>query len=147
MWLKIHVDNIVRPLVRSKDLLYYKLLKDWNLIVGTSLSGKVFPHNVKVSKDNFNVLTVTIDNHCNVLEVQMMIPKIIERITTYLGTRYISKIKIVGLKNKNIEKKKDETSLFLKDPFNRDEGVISSINNNKNEEIKDILLRIAKNLS
>ena len=123
------------------------MLRDWNLIIGTNLSGKVFPHDVKTYNDNSNILTVTIDNHCNVLEVQMMIPKIIERITTYLGLKYISKIKIVGLKNTNAEKKKNEVNLHLKDSFNKDGEVISSINNNKNEEIRDILLKIAKNLN
>ena len=44
---------------------------------------------------------MTNNNHCDVLEIQMMIPKIIERISRYLGIDYISKIKIIGLKNKD----------------------------------------------
>lgn len=152
MWLRIHVDNLIRPLVKEKDLLYYKLLKDWHLIIGANLRDKVFPHDIKFHKNNDTILTVTINNHCNVLEIQMMIPKIIERISRYLGFDYISKIKIIGLKNKNSKNKDNEDSegnrksLFSKNSFSKDKDVISSINSNTNDEIRDILLRIARGL-
>ena len=149
MWLRVHVDNLIRPLIKEKNLLYYKLFKDWSFIIGANLKGKVFPHDIKFHKNNGNILTVTINNHCNVLEIQMMIPKIIERISRYLGIDYISKIKIIGLKNKGSKNKDyegDRRDLFLNNSFGKDKGVISSINSNTDNEIRDILLRIAKNL-
>ena len=42
MWLRVHVDNLIRPLIKEKNLLYYKLFKDWSFIIGANLKAKYF---------------------------------------------------------------------------------------------------------
>jgi hypothetical protein len=76
-----------------------------------------------------------------------MTPNIIDKITRYFGYKIISKIKIIGLNTptpkNHIDKPKKYTPL---NSLSKENDILLSINKNPNEEMKEILLRIAQNL-
>ena len=147
MWLKNHIEHAIKPLFNKNSTPYYKMLFYWDLIVGDDLKYKVLPQDIKFSKNNINTLTVKIDNHCNILDIQMMTPNIIDKITRYFGYKIISKIKIIGLNTKplksHIDKSKKTTSL---NSLSKENDILLSINKNPNKEMKEILIKIAQNL-
>ncbi|MFK7760954.1 MAG: DciA family protein [Candidatus Midichloriaceae bacterium] len=147
MWLKNHIEHAIKPLFNKNSAPYYKMLFYWDLIVGDDLKYKILPQDIKFSKNKINTLTVKIDNHCNILKIQMMIPNIIDKITRYFGYKIISKIKIIGLNTKltkdHIDKPKKTTSL---NSLSKENDILLSINKNPNKEMKKILTNIAQNL-
>ena len=147
MWLKNHIEHAIKPLFNKNSAPYYKMLLYWDLIVGDDLKYKILPQDIKFSKNSINTLTVKIDNHCNILNIQMMIPNIIDKITRFFGYKIISKIKIIGLNtnpHKNqIDTPKKNTPL---NSLSKENDILLSINKNPNKEMKEILIRIAQNL-
>ena len=131
MWLKNHVEHAIKPVFDKHTTPYYKILFYWDLIVGDDLKHKVLPQDIKFSKDKVNILTVKINNHCNILKIQMMIPNIINKITRYFGYQIISRIKIVGVHSEPAKNFIDE----LKKP----------VPTNSLYQSKDIVLAINKN--
>jgi hypothetical protein len=147
MWLKSHVEQVIKPVFDKHTTPYYKILFYWDLIVGDDLKHKILPQDIKFSKNKDNTLTVKISNHCNILKMQMMIPHIIDKITRYFGYEIISRIKIIGVYTKPAKKFIEE----LKKPaptnsLGQNRGILLAINKNNNKEIKEILINIAQNL-
>ncbi len=147
MWLKNHIEHAIKPLFNKNSTPYYKMLFYWDLIVGDDLKYKILPQDIKFSKNQINTLTVKINNHCSILDIQMMTPNIIDKITRYFGYKIISKIKIIGLSTKpnkdHITKSKKPTS---SNSLSKKTDVLLSINKNPNKEMKEILTSIAQNL-
>lgn len=148
MWLKNHVERVIKPLFNQNRTQYYKILLHWHVIVGNDLKHMISPQDIRFSKNKINILIVKIDNYCNILKIQMMTPNIIDKITRYFGYQVISKIKIIGL---NHSSPKDSTTTELEkpaltNPLSKKNDVILSINKNYNNEIKEILVNIAQHL-
>ena len=74
MWLKNHVEQVIKPVFDKHTTPYYKMLFYWDLIVGEDLKHKVLQQDIKFSKNKSSTLTVKISNHCNILNSIEMIP-------------------------------------------------------------------------
>ena len=147
MWLKNHVEQVIKPVFDKHTAPYYKILFYWDLIVGDDLKHKVLPQDIKFSKNKDNTLTVKISNHCNILKIQMMIPHIIDKITRYFGYEIISRIKIIGVYTKPANIFIDELNKpALTNSLSQNRDILLAINKNNNKEIKEILISIAQNL-
>ena len=147
MWLKNHVEQVIKPVFDKHTTPYYKILFYWDLIVGDDLKHKVLPQDIKFSKNKDNTLTVKISNHCNILKIQMMIPHIIDKITRYFGYEIISRIKIIGVYTKPANIFIDELNKpALTNSLSQNKDILLAINKNNNKEIKEILISIAQNL-
>jgi hypothetical protein len=147
MWLKNHVEQVIKPVFDKHTTPYYKILFYWDLIVGDDLKHKVLPQDIKFSKNKDNTLTVKISNHCNILKIQMMIPHIIDKITRYFGYEIISRIKIIGVYTKPANIFIDELNKpALTNSLSQNRDILLAINKNNNKEIKEILISIAQNL-
>jgi hypothetical protein len=146
MWLKNHVEQVIKPVFDKHTTPYYKMLFYWDLIVGEDLKHKVLPQDIKFSKNKSNTLTVKISNHCNILKIQMMIPHIIDKITRYFGYEIISRIKIIGVYTKPAKKFINEKKPVPINSLSQNRDILLAINKNNNKEIKEILISIAQNL-
>jgi len=93
MWLGTCVDKLLKKTLTDEQLLYHKIASNWLYIMGTSLGSKTRAYQIQQGNNKMYVLTVAVNTRYNILEVQMISPRIIERINTFLGKNCLSQIK------------------------------------------------------
>ena len=152
MWLRNHVENAIQPVFKKYGSVYYKIVSNWPLIVGTRLKDKVFPAGVRSSKKKSDDTTLLLEvkNPCHGLEVQMMSSTLVDKISLYFGYKVISKIKITIANNDATSDAPSDQNLKFTNEEHDDlshlQDIIEIINQNKDDEIKSTLINIAKQL-
>ena len=131
----------------------YIIYSKWHEIVGDYFVNFSEPQKLKISKENKNssyegILTVDVTNPA-AIEFQHFIPKIIEKINSFLGYKAVTKIKLVQVtdisKQININKKvtKKEKSKLSKENELFIQKSTSSISS---KNLKKALLNLGKSV-
>lgn len=96
MWLSHHLERATKRIFSSRGDLFFKIISEWELIVGSDLSSKVRPVDMNISNgpNRRAAMVLECSNPSFGIEVQMMAPIIIDKLTTYFGHRVASAIKI-----------------------------------------------------
>lgn len=90
------LSPIVTPAMKKRGFGEYKIITEWETIVGHELARVTRPQKVSFppqSKTGGTLHLHVLGAHA--LEVQMALPQIIEQIATYTGYRAIAQIKMV----------------------------------------------------
>ena len=86
-----------KPIIGKKGVHYQKLLKDWRLIIGDSLSNQTIPTKISSSRkgpNNIeNILYIATNNAATATELMYHIGVIKEQVNFYFGYDYIQQIK------------------------------------------------------
>ena len=151
MWLKGYVENAIKNVFERHGTIYCKMVSNWSLIVGEQLKHKAIPVGVKFSKNKSNDATLLLEvvNPCCGLEVQMMTTTILDKIAVYFGYKAVSKIKITIANTKPCNEILDKNAKSVQKKtlsLAEMQDVMNVINRNKNDEIRKILINIAKEL-
>jgi len=97
MWLCSHLQKATENLFQKKRGLLYKIIFDWENIVGNHYKDKVIPIDIVSSKSSQRQGSIVLlcKNPAFGTEVQMMGPMIVEKLNTYLGDKSVGRVKIV----------------------------------------------------
>lgn len=150
MWLKNHVEDAIQPVFKKHSSIYYKIIFNWPLIVGANLRDKVFPVGIRSSakESTDTTLLLEVKNPCHGLEAQMMSGTILDKISVYFGYKAVSKIKIIITNSISDETVQEQVPIFSdkKQNLNISQDIVEIISQNQNDEIKVLLMNIARQL-
>jgi hypothetical protein len=90
------LNNVTNPLFAKRGFVGTKLITDWHLIVGDSVSKHSSPRKLVFAKDKKTegILHVDVFDSGMAMELTYTEPVILEKIATYFGYRAIARIKI-----------------------------------------------------
>ncbi len=142
------IEEVTKPICKQYGYINFKIAANWQQIVGSRLSRICSPISVKFQgEQNIDgVLTIGVENPGFALEIQANANIIIERIATHFGYRAVEKLKL-----QVIPKRKKQTDKTSKEQQNKAPGVINikmanALKTIEDEETKEILQSIAKQL-
>jgi hypothetical protein len=88
------VEPLVKPIFKKHGFAGSRILTDWEKIVGPELAACSLPQKISGRAKEGGTLQVLVASG-RALELQHMLPVILDNIATYLGCRAVQKIKIV----------------------------------------------------
>ena len=89
-------DDIAKPTFKKYGFANIKIMESWRHIVGDRLSDICWPEKIAFANDDktSGILHIAIGNPSFALELQAMENMLIGKITTFLGYKAVSRIKI-----------------------------------------------------
>ena len=97
------LSSITRPIFQRRGFLDGKIIQDWALIVGKTLSAISLPEKITFpqGKRRQGTIHLRLDNAAFATEVQHLQPLILERINRYFGYSAVANLRIIhGYMNK-----------------------------------------------
>lgn len=94
------IPVVVEPACRKHGILQYKIVTEWNDIIGHELSNMCVPIQLKFpkGKQNCGVLTVGVSNPGHIVRLQLSQDTLLKRLATYFGYHAVNRIKFVYAK-------------------------------------------------
>ena len=122
----------VKKILKKDGFVYFEIIKNWKNIVGEKMFKDVSP--VKIKKiNNENILSINVNKNV-MIEIEYSRDQIIEKINGYLGFNAIHKIQINSI----------DESFKIKKKFILSNNILKKINEIKDENLKEIFLKLNK---
>ncbi len=121
-----------------------RLIADWPKIVGNRMAVYTLPYKIKRSKEKGGILYLNVYGSA-ATEIQHLVPLIIEKITTYIGYKAISQIKLIQQTHPKPSLQPVEKPLraTAKEPSEATKQLIASV---ADEKLQKLLENVAKYL-
>ncbi len=88
------VKDPIRAVGEKRGFAVTRLLTHWPDVVGEELAGKTRPVKIGYSRDGFGAVLTVLVSSAHAPEVQMQVPRIIEKVNAVYGYAAISKISL-----------------------------------------------------
>tara|TARA_B100000029_G_scaffold452293_1_gene477429 strand:+ start:476 stop:952 length:477 start_codon:yes stop_codon:yes gene_type:complete len=128
----------IKILLKKKGYGYLEIVRKWNNLVGIDIASYSHPKSIKKDLDNAgNILVLEVERG-NEMSIEYSKNEIINKINSFFGYGFISKVRLESINTKNKKvKNKNSLSQF----YNSFEKNVEEI---KNKNIKESLLKLIK---
>lgn len=98
MQLVKYLDSIAHSKFSGKHHILFKILLNWESIIGSDLKNEVVPIDLLFQKDNRNQATILLEpsNDLCKKQIYMIQGQLIKKISNFLGYNMISKVQIAS---------------------------------------------------
>ena len=132
----------LKKILNKKGYVYSDIINKWSYIVGSNISNVSYPKSFKPNgKNSAGTLIINVKRG-NEIDVEYSKSQIINKINSYFGYKIIDKIRLETFETKITSRKKINSSISNASK-NR---YLKNINNIKNEQIKNSLIKLTKYL-
>ena len=132
----------VKGILKRNGYNYSEIINKWNMLVGKDISNCSYPKSIKVTQRNKNGILTLLVERGNEIDIEYSKNKIINKINSYFGYKFINEIKLQTFNSVNKKIKKQNIIGKSSEKFEK------KINEIKNKDIRESLsqlLDIAKN--
>jgi hypothetical protein len=144
--LESNILSNINPIILKKKKknfnIIYNLRKNWKKIIGEKYYPFTAIRDLKINRENQKILHIEIYNSTIAFLLSSEMENIIENIKIYYGYQAIDNIKFIQ-KPRNIEIKKEKIGKIDSDI---EEYLEQSLSNIQNRELKDILLKLGREI-
>jgi hypothetical protein len=137
-----NINPIILKKKKKNFNIIYNLRKNWKKIIGEKYYPFTAIRDLKINRENQKILHIEIYNSTIAFLLSSEMENIIENIKIYYGYQAIDNIKFIQ-KPRNIEIKKEKIGKIDSDI---EEYLEQSLSNIQNRELKDILLKLGREI-